>query len=124
MAGRSDEQRGLVYGIAAYVLWGVFPLYFPLLEPAGTAEILAERMVWSLFTMLAVVTVTRKFGSVRAVLRDGRRFRLLACGAVLVAVNWGTYIYGVNTDRVVETRSARSRCSSSASTTGSRRGSR
>lgn len=102
-AQSSTERAGLLYGAAAYGLWGVFPLYFPLLEPAGTIEILAERMVWSLILMAVVVRVTRSWPGVRAILRDRRRFGLLAAGAVLVAVNWGTYIYGVNTDRVVET---------------------
>jgi chloramphenicol-sensitive protein RarD len=100
-----DEQhrKGLVYGATAYVLWGVFPLYFPLLEPAGTVEILAERMAWSLIVMLAVLALGPGFAGVRDVLRDRRRFRLLAAAAVCVSFNWGTYIYGVNTGHVIET---------------------
>ncbi len=103
MTAGGAERRGLVYGATAYILWGVFPLYFPLLEPAGTAEILAQRMVWSLVVMMLVLAVTRTFGRVRAVVRDRRRFGLLAAAAVLVSVNWGTYIYGVNSGHVVET---------------------
>ena len=98
-----DSGRGLAYGVAAYVLWGAGPLYFPLLEPAGTAEILGLRMVSSFVLMAAVVAATRGLGRVLAVVRDRRRLRLLAAGAVLVAVNWGTYIYGVNAGHVVET---------------------
>ncbi len=98
-----DARRGLVFGTGAYLLWGIFPLYFPLLEPAGTIEILAERMAWSLVLMVGVVAVQRRWGSVRAVVRNRRQFGLLSAGAVLIAVNWGTYIYGVNIGRVVET---------------------
>jgi chloramphenicol-sensitive protein RarD len=98
-----DEQRlGLLYGSAAYVLWGVFPLYFPLLEPAGTIEILAERMAWSLVVMLAVLHFGNGFAGVRAVARNRRQLGLLSLAAVLVAVNWGTYIYAVNSGHVVE----------------------
>ncbi|MDT4913226.1 MAG: chloramphenicol-sensitive protein RarD [Pseudonocardiales bacterium] len=99
-----DERRkGLFYGAAAYLLWGVFPLYFPLLEPAGTIEILAERMAWSLVVMVIVLRLTGGFDGVRAVLRNRRQFGLLAAAAVFVSFNWGTYIYGVNTGHVVET---------------------
>ena len=51
----ADGRRGLAYGVAAYLLWGVFPLYFPLLEPAGAVEILAHRVAWSLATMLLIL---------------------------------------------------------------------
>jgi chloramphenicol-sensitive protein RarD len=103
VTGHRLDRAGLFYGTAAYVLWGAFPLYFPLLEPAGTVEILAQRMAWSMVAMLVVLSVTRGFGRVAAVLRDRRKFGLLATGAVLISINWGTYIYGVNSGHVVET---------------------
>jgi chloramphenicol-sensitive protein RarD len=98
-----DTRRGLIYGASAYLLWGVFPLYFPLLEPAGTVEILAHRMTWSLVVMAIILRVTRGFGRVRTVLANRRQRSLLMGAAVLVSVNWGTYIYGVNSGHVVET---------------------
>jgi len=97
-----NDRRGLVYGLSAYLLWGIFPLYFPLLEPAGTVEILAERMIWSLVTMLVVMWVGPGFAGVRRILGNRRQFGLLAAAAALVAINWGTYIYGVNSGHVVE----------------------
>lgn len=102
-AAPREERKGLGYGAAAYILWGVFPLYFPLLEPAGTAEILSQRMAWSLVVMGAVLALGRGLGGVRAVLRDRRRLGLLSLGAVFITCNWGTYIYGVNSGHVVET---------------------
>ena len=99
----ADERRGLGYGASAYILWGVFPLYFPLLKPAGTLEILAERMIWSLVVMLIVVRLGGNLGGVRAIVRDRRQFGLLTMAALLVSCNWGTYIYGVNSGHVVET---------------------
>ncbi len=103
MTAQHIDRRGLLYGAGAYVLWGGFPLYFPLLEPAGTLEILAQRMAWSMVAMLVVLIITRGFRRVAAVVRDRRQFGLLAAGAVLVGINWGTYIYGVNSGHVVET---------------------
>ncbi len=98
-----DERRGLSYGIAAYGLWGIFPLYWPLLEPAGALEILAHRVLWSLVTVVLVVVLLRRGRAVAAVFAD-RRARLLLLGAAaVISVNWFGYIWGVNNDRVVET---------------------
>jgi len=99
----SETRRGFVYGVAAYVLWGLFPLYWPLLEPAGAVEILAHRVLWSVVTVLVIVAATRRGPQLRALLADNRRRNLLTVGAVVIAVNWGTYIWGVNNHRVVET---------------------
>jgi chloramphenicol-sensitive protein RarD len=100
---REAEQRlGVAYGVAAYVLWGAFPLYFPLLEPAAPVEILAQRIVWSLVAVAVVLGVTRSIGSLRAVMRNRRRVKLLTGAAVLIALNWGTFIYAVNSEHVIE----------------------
>lgn len=98
-----EARRGLLLGIAAYTLWGAFPLYWPLLEPAGAVEILAHRITWSLVTMVAVLVVVHRRRQFRALLADRRRMLLLTLAAVVVAVNWCTYIWGVNNERVVET---------------------
>ena len=91
-----------MFGTAAYALWGLFPLYWPLLEPAGAVEILAHRIVWSALTMAVLVLVLGRTPAVLTALRDRRSLRLLTVAAVVISVNWATYIYGVNNDRVVE----------------------
>jgi chloramphenicol-sensitive protein RarD len=98
----SSSRRGYLYGVAAYLCWGLFPLYWRLLRPSTPVEILAHRIVWSFLLLLALVLVTRGWRRV-AVLRHRRTLWLIGVAAVLIAVNWGTYIYGVNADRVVET---------------------
>ena len=100
-ADRSRE--GLWLAIAAYGMWGLFPLYFPILEPAGAVEILAHRMVWSLVVLVIVLLVRRRWAWVGELLRQPARLGMLAMAAVAIAINWGTYIYGVNTGDVVET---------------------
>ena len=87
--------------VGAYLLWGLFPLYWPLLEPAAPVEILAHRIAWSLIFLVAVLAFTAGFGWVRGLGR--RRALLLALAAVLVSANWGTFIYAVNSGHVVET---------------------
>ena len=99
----SQSRLGFLLGIAAYVLWGGFPLYWPLLEPAGSVELLAHRILWSLLTLAILVLVLRRTRQFLALFGDPRVFRLLALAAVVITVNWGTYIYGVTTGRVVET---------------------
>jgi chloramphenicol-sensitive protein RarD len=93
----------VTFGVVAYGLWGLFPLYWSLLSDAGALETLAHRMLWSLVVIVVIVVGTRRMGSVRAVLRDRRQFGLLACAAVLITVNWGGYIWGVTHGHVVET---------------------
>jgi chloramphenicol-sensitive protein RarD len=96
------ERAGFIAGVGAYLLWGVFPLYWPLLEPAGAAEILAHRIAWSLAFLVLVLAATGiGFAWLRTL--DRRRLGLLALASVLITVNWGTFIYGVNSHHVVET---------------------
>ncbi|TDV41870.1 chloramphenicol-sensitive protein RarD [Actinophytocola oryzae] len=92
-----------MFGVTAYGMWGLFPLYWALLSSAGALETLAHRMIWSLVVVVGVLFATRRVASFRAVLRDRRRFGLLACAAVLISLNWGGYIWGVTHGHVVET---------------------
>ena len=95
------NRSGLLAGVAAYVLWGLFPLYWPLLEPAAPVEILAHRIAWSLVFLAGLLALTSGFRWLRAL--DRRRIGLLSIAAVLITVNWGVFIYGVNSGHVVET---------------------
>ncbi|MDQ5808779.1 MAG: EamA family transporter RarD [Actinomycetota bacterium] len=96
----SHLRSGMAAAVGAYLLWGLFPLYWPLLEPAAPVEILAHRIAWSLVFLVIVLALSAGFGWLRDVGR--RRLWLLALAAVLVTVNWGTFIYAVNSDHVVE----------------------
>ncbi|WNV76284.1 EamA family transporter RarD [Geodermatophilus sp. DSM 44513] len=99
-----DERRtGILCGLGAYGLWGLFPLYFPLLEPAGGLEIVAHRVVWSLLFIAVLLTVLRAWPQVRATVADRRSALVLLGAAVLIAANWLVFVYGVNSGHVVET---------------------
>ena len=98
-----DSRRGLLLGGLAYVMWGTFPLYWTLLEPGGAVEILAHRIVWSSFTMVALLVLLRRVPHLKALLADRHRLLLICCAAVVITFNWGGYIWGVNNGRVVET---------------------
>ncbi|WP_053206258.1 EamA family transporter RarD [Jiangella muralis] len=97
----STPQPGLLYGIGAYALWGVFPLYIKLLEDTGAVEILSHRVVWSLVLVLGLLVVGRNLGKLRTLGR--RSYGLLTLAALLICANWGVYIWSVNNDHIVET---------------------
>jgi chloramphenicol-sensitive protein RarD len=99
----NQARRGYAFGITAYGLWGLFPIYWKLLRPASALEILAHRIIWSMAFMMVALFLIRGWGRIRALLRRGHKLALIAAAAALIGVNWGTYIFGVNTDRVIET---------------------
>lgn len=99
----TESRKGAWCGFAAYLLWGVFPLYFRLLDRAGAMEILAHRIVWSLLLITVVVLIGRNWTAVRTLFRDRRTLGLLTAASVLIGINWGTFIYAVNAGFVVET---------------------
>ena len=99
----SGDRRGTAFGLSAYAIWGLFPLYWPLLKPAGAAEIVAHRIVWSFVVVIVILSVRRQWAWLAAYRREPRRVLLLAAAAVLIAINWVVYIYGVNAGHVVET---------------------
>lgn len=101
-AQAADRRAGVIFGLSAYLLWGLFPLFFPLLKPAGSIEILAHRIVWSLLAVVAVLVAGRNFRPLLAVLGDRRKSLLLVAAAFLIALNWGTFIYAVNSHHVIE----------------------
>src|SRR6185437_7857509 len=98
----AEVRKGTIYGALAVFLWGSFPLYFRALEPASAIEILFHRVVWSLLVCLVVLAATRNLPAFGRVLRSPRLLATLTLAAVLIAVNWGVYIYAVNAGNVVE----------------------
>ena len=99
----SEGRKGFFLGLAAYGMWGAFPLYWPLLEPAGAVELLAHRVAWSAVVMVLLVVAMRLTGRFKAIIRAPRERRRLVLAAVVISVNWGVFIWAVNNEHVVET---------------------
>jgi chloramphenicol-sensitive protein RarD len=99
----SQLRLGYLYGFGAHLLWGFFPLYFKLLRPSGPIEVLGHRVFWSMVVMVIVITVMRRWREIGGLFRNRARLGTAALAALLIGMNWGTYIYGVNSDHVVET---------------------
>ncbi len=98
----SKYRLGLVFGVTAYVLWGLFPLYWPLLDRANSLEIVSHRAVWTFFFCLIALGLTKKLRSAFAVLKVPRLFWTLAFATSLVSINWLTYIWAVNHQHIVD----------------------
>ncbi|MGX9888627.1 EamA family transporter RarD [Streptomyces sp. NPDC002276] len=97
-----QHRTGLLNGFAAYGMWGLVPLFWPLLKPAGAAEILAHRMVWSLAFVTVALLVVRRWAWIGELLRQPRKLGLVTIAAGFITVNWGVYIWAVNSGHVVE----------------------
>ncbi|MEJ4099419.1 EamA family transporter RarD [Corynebacterium mastitidis] len=90
----------MIYGILAYLLWGLFPAFFPLLEPAGAVEILAHRILWAALLMALVLTATRGWAELRAA--DRATWARMGGAGLLIAANWLIYIVAVNSGHVAD----------------------
>lgn len=94
------HRSGVLLGLGAYVMWGLFPLYFRLLDSAGAVEVVLHRIVWSLLVCVLLVLLTRGASALRRLSR--RQVAGLGLAALVLSVNWGVFVYGVNSGQVVE----------------------
>ncbi|MGM8934378.1 EamA family transporter RarD [Pseudomonas neustonica] len=103
MAIKLDENsQGIAYGVSAYMLWGCFPLFFALFDGVPAYEILVHRIIWSCVFLTLLITLMRRWAPVvNALAHPGRLGRVAGC-AVLIALNWGVYIYSVETHHVLQ----------------------
>jgi len=99
---RGSVRAGYAYGVAGYIIWGLFPLYFKAVAEASSVEVLAHRIIWAVPALALVLALSRRWGEVRAVFRTRRQLRPILLSTGLIAVNWFVYIYAVVTNRVSE----------------------
>lgn len=101
-APHDEQRRGVIQGFCAYLLWGLFPLYFHALLPAGAWEILAHRILWTFVFCLLLLTIRREWTWIRPLLARRRFLAGIAVAAALIAVNWVLYVGAVVSDNVSE----------------------
>lgn len=97
------SPAGVAYALLAYGTWGLIPVYWKLLAHVPVTEILAHRVAGTVLFSVALLAVLRRLPEVRAALRSGRERRALAAGGLLIATNWGVFIWAVGAERIVET---------------------
>ena len=98
----SKNKLGLVFGLSAYGLWGLFPLYWPLLEPADALEIVSHRAVWTLVFCVIILALTKALKSTVTTLKRPQVALKLFAASFLISVNWLVYIWATNNQHVVE----------------------
>ncbi|MCP5098990.1 MAG: EamA family transporter RarD [Chloroflexi bacterium] len=96
-------NRGILYAASAYIMWGLFPIYWKALKGVPAPEILGHRMVWSLGVVLLLLAFKRHWGWVKTAVSTPRTLITFIASGLLLGINWLTYIWGVNAGYVVET---------------------
>jgi chloramphenicol-sensitive protein RarD len=94
------DRGGVVLGVGAYVTWGLFPAFWPLLDPAAPIEVLAHRILWTLVLMAAVLSLLHRWSDLREL--APRHWLTVTAAALCIAANWGAFIYGVAIGQIVE----------------------
>ena len=96
-------NRGVIYGASAYVTWGIIPIFWKYLSHVGAVEIVAHRIVWTLIFALAALSAWGRMPKLWAALRNPKVILPLVVSALLIAVNWGIFIWAVTVDRIIDT---------------------
>jgi chloramphenicol-sensitive protein RarD len=95
-------KRGIWYAVGAYTLWGVFPIYIKLLQAVPPVEILSHRVIWSLVFVIGLLAIQRRWSWLRTVAANPALLGRFVATATVVTMNWGVYIWSINSDRVVD----------------------
>lgn len=96
-------RRGLWYAVGAYVIWGLFPIYWKELHQVPATQLLGHRIVWSFIFLIFIVIMLRQWNAFRAAVSAPRVLLIYAAAAILLAINWLTYVWAVNAGFIVET---------------------
>ena len=98
---KNPNTLALITGIATFMMWGLFPIYFKLLENVHATEVLAHRVVWSLLFLFMIIAYRKRIKNIIRYTGNKKLMRALFLTGVLIASNWGIYIYAVSTDRIL-----------------------
>lgn len=96
------RSLGLLFGVSAYTLWGLFPIYWPLLKPANPLEIVSHRAVWTLVFCFIILALTKSLKSTLSLLKHPKIVAGLFLSSILISINWIIYIYAANNEHVIE----------------------
>lgn len=96
------DKKGLWFSFSSYVLWGILPIFWAALGEVDSLYLLATRIAWSVVFYLLILLVTRELGAIKAVFADRKQLPLLLGAGIAVTINWGLYIYSVNSGHVLD----------------------
>ena len=99
---KENERKSILQVFGSYVLWGIFPVFWKMLAELNSVYVLSSRIVWSAVFCLLLIVVTKKTEELKQVLSDGKMRKTLMCSGIAIAVNWGVYIYAVNSGHILD----------------------
>lgn len=99
---RNEKTIGVIYAVAAYTLWGILPVYWKLINNVSSIEILSNRIVWAFVFTIAIIGVTKQWIELKHIAKDKKQMLYIFVASILIAFNWGLYIWAVNSDRIVD----------------------
>src|SRR5690606_4484302 len=102
MQENRETATGVIYALLAYGLWGFSPIYFTAIDHVGALDVLGHRVVWSVVLLVVLLGLRGRLREILPLLRDFARMRWLLVSAAIISVNWGIYIYAVQSGRILE----------------------
>lgn len=102
MPNNDQYKQGLLFAFAAYIMWGVAPIYFKALVGIGAVDILLHRVIWSFAFILLVILLVTGFSKIKKLFKDRKRLGLLGITSIIIAFNWLLFIWAVNNDHMLD----------------------
>ncbi|OPJ61356.1 EamA family transporter RarD [Clostridium chromiireducens] len=99
---RNEKTTGVIYAVTAYILWGILPVYWKFISSVSSIEILSNRIVWAFVFTILIIMVTKQWSELKLIAKDKKQMFYIFIASILIAINWGLYIWAVNSDRIVD----------------------
>ncbi|MCE9534740.1 MAG: EamA family transporter RarD, partial [Planctomycetes bacterium] len=99
---QSTAKVGLIYGLAAYILWGIVPLYFKAIQQVPAREVLVHRIIWSALLLLVLIGAAGRFPALVNAFRTRRIIGRLILSTLMISANWYVFIYSVLTNQILQ----------------------
>lgn len=98
----NEKTAGVLYAVTAYILWGILPVYWKLINSVSSIEILSNRIVWAFVFTILIILVTKQWNELKFIAKDKEQMFYILIASILIAINWGLYIWAVNSDKIVD----------------------
>lgn len=102
MQMNNEKTAGVIYAVTAYTLWGILPIYWKLIDSVFSMEILSNRIVWAFVFTAIIIAVTKQWDELKRIVKDKKQMSYIFIASILIAFNWGLYIWAVNSDKIVD----------------------
>jgi chloramphenicol-sensitive protein RarD len=102
MKNYTEETKGTIYALLAFIFWGLVPIYFKLVSHVDAFEVLIHRVLWSVVFLTILLFITKSFNNLIAILKDSKKLKILFISAILVSLNWLTFIWAISNSMIME----------------------